>query len=220
MDDLRANPAPLGLMGFGMTTVLLSLYNAEFFAMDDVVIAMGLCYGGLAQLIAGVMAFRRADTFSTTAFTSYGLFWLSLVYILLADKTTTLSFGSDSAFMGWYFALWAVFTAAMIVGALHRSLALQVVLISLTAVFTLLAAGEFLENGVVTEVAGYAGLLCGASAIYLAAAETISDALGRVVLPVGAYQGPRRRRTWIDEMPPLEPTVPHPFDDNLPEFED
>ena len=93
-------------------------------------------------------------------------------------------------------------------------------LITLTAFFVLLAVGRLADEGIVTEIGGYVGLVCGAAAIYLAAAETIRDALGRAILPVGAYRGPRHKRTPLDDMPPLEPTVPHPFDDNFPEFED
>ena len=78
MNDVRANPAPLGLMGFGMTTILLNLHNAGFFALDDAILAMGIFYGGIAQIIAGIMEFRKGNTFGLTAFTSYGLFWLSL----------------------------------------------------------------------------------------------------------------------------------------------
>ena len=83
MNDIRANPAPLGLMGFGMTTILLNLHNAGLFEMDDAILAMGIFYGGAAQIIAGIMEFRKGNTFGLTAFTSYGLFWLSLVWTLL-----------------------------------------------------------------------------------------------------------------------------------------
>ena len=86
MDSVRANPAPLGLMGFGMTTVLLNLHNAGFFELDDTILAMGIFYGGLAQIIAGIMEFRKGNTFGLTAFTSYGFFWLSLVAIVLLGE--------------------------------------------------------------------------------------------------------------------------------------
>ena len=77
MEDNYANPAPLGLMGFGMTTVLLNMHNAGFYPLDSMILAMGIFYGGIAQVIAGVMEWRKNNTFGTTAFTSYGLFWLS-----------------------------------------------------------------------------------------------------------------------------------------------
>ena len=81
-----ANAAPLGLMGFGMTTVLLNLHNAGLFALGSMILAMGICYGGLAQIIAGILEFRKGNTFATTAFCSYGLFWLSLVALILLPE--------------------------------------------------------------------------------------------------------------------------------------
>ena len=178
MDDLRANPAPLGLMGFGMTTVLLNLHNAGFFDMDDMILAMGIFYGGIAQVIAGVMSFRRNDTFATTAFTSYGLFWLSLVYII--------EFGeADQVFMGWYLFLWGLFTAYMFLATLHKNRAIQVVFGSLTVLFVLLAIGDWWSLTTVTEIAGWEGMFCGASAMYLAAAEILNEAEDRTVLPIG-----------------------------------
>src|SRR6202022_3121928 len=81
--DVTGNPAPLGLLGFGMTTVLLNLHNAGFYTLNAMILAMGICYGGIAQVIAGMMEWRKGNTFATTAFVSYGLFWLSLVPLLL-----------------------------------------------------------------------------------------------------------------------------------------
>lgn len=175
----RANPAPLGLMGFGMTTVLLNLHNAGFFPMDDLILAMGLFYGGLAQVIAGVMSFRRNDTFATTAFTSYGLFWLSLVAIVRFGE-------SDRVFMGWYLFLWGAFTAYMFLATLRKPRALQVVFASLATLFFLLAIGDWWGLGTVTEIAGWVGIFCGTSAMYLAAAEILNEAHERTVLPIGA----------------------------------
>src|SRR5438477_12206289 len=84
--DTTGNPAPLGLLGFGMTTVLLNLHNAGFFDLNSMILAMGLCYGGVAQVIAGVMEWKKGNTFATTAFISHGFFWLSLVALLALPK--------------------------------------------------------------------------------------------------------------------------------------
>ncbi len=179
MDSLRANPAPLGLMGFGMTTVLLNLHNAGFFdEIDELVLAMGIFYGGIAQIIAGVMEYRRGNTFGTTAFTSYGLFWLTLVYIVIQG-------GSDPVFMGWYLFLWGLFTAYMWVATWRKPRALQVVFASLAVLFMLLAVGDWFGWSGVTTVAGWEGIFCGLSAIYLAAAEILNETFGRTVLPIG-----------------------------------
>ena len=81
-----ANPAPLGLMGFGMTTILLNLHNVGYFALDGIILAMGIFYGGIAQIFAGLLEYKKGNTFGLTAFTSYGSFWLTLVAILLMPK--------------------------------------------------------------------------------------------------------------------------------------
>src|SRR3981081_4755717 len=85
--DTTGNPAPLGLLGFGMTTVLLNLHNAGFYELNSMILAMGICYGGTAQVIAGIMEWRKGNTFATTAFTSYGLFWLSRRSLVGLPKT-------------------------------------------------------------------------------------------------------------------------------------
>src|ERR1700757_5069113 len=84
--DTTGNPAPLGLLGFGMTTVLLNLHNAGFYELNSMILAMGICYGGAAQIIAGIMEWRKGNTFATTAFLSYGLFWLSLVTLIIPPQ--------------------------------------------------------------------------------------------------------------------------------------
>lgn len=178
MDDLRANPAPLGLMGFGMTTVLLNIHNAGFFPMDPMILAMGVFYGGIAQVIAGIMEFRKGNTFGLTAFTSYGLFWMSLVAIVLSGSY-------DPKFLGWYLFLWGVFTAYMFIGTLPKNRGLQVVFGTLAVLFFLLAIGHWADSETIIRIAGYEGIVCGFSAIYLAAAEVLNEAQGKTLLPIG-----------------------------------
>jgi succinate-acetate transporter protein len=185
-----ANPAPLGLMGFGMTTVLLNIHNAGFFGQDVMVLAMGIFYGGLAQIVAGIMEFRKGNTFGLTAFTSYGLFWLSLVFIILGEKHGW--FAHDPAFLGWYLFMWGVFTCAMWVGTWGKNRAIQFVFLSLTVLFWLLAIGHwFPVAGWFRQATGIEGIICGLSAIYLAVAEVLNEARGRAVLPI-CEVGPRR----------------------------
>jgi succinate-acetate transporter protein len=179
-----ANPAPLGLMGFGMTTVLLNIHNAGFFPIDAMILAMGIFYGGLSQVIVGIMCFKRGDTFGTTAFTSYGLFWLTLVGLLVLPKMG-LAEPSPHAFMGWYLALWGLFTAFMFVGSLRYPTAKQVVFGSLTILFALLALRDFTGSELIGTIAGYEGIFCGLSAIYFAMAQVLNAEYGRTILPVG-----------------------------------
>jgi len=184
-----ANPAPLGLMGFGMTTVLLNIHNAGFFKMDALVLAMGIFYGGLGQIIAGGMEFKKGNTFGTTAFTSYGLFWLSLVAIRYPHTGIFhKDFHVQVKFLGWYLFLWGVFTAFMFIGTLKANKALQFVFASLTVLFWLLAAGHWMKGSgakTMIHIAGWEGIICGASAIYLAMAEVIEEQLGKSILPIG-----------------------------------
>jgi succinate-acetate transporter protein len=184
MSTKLANPAPLGLMGFGMTTILLNIHNAGFFPIDSMILAMGIFYGGIGQVLVGMMCFKRGDTFGTTAFTSYGLFWLTLVGLLVMPKMG-LADASPAHFMGWYLALWGVFTAFMFVGSLCYPRAKQVVFGSLTVLFFLLAARDFTGSELIGTIAGIEGIFCGASAIYFAMAQVLNNEYGRTILPVG-----------------------------------
>jgi len=183
--EKTANPAPLGLMGFGMTTVLLNIHNAGFFPISAMILGMGLFYGGIAQIIAGVLEFKKGNTFGLTAFTSYGSFWLTLVFLLAAPK---LGFTEPTphAYMGCYLAMWGLFTAFMFVGTLKANRVLQFVFGSLTLLFALLAARDFTGSELIGTLAGWEGIVCGASAIYLAVAEVLNEQFGRTVLPIGA----------------------------------
>ncbi len=182
--DQTANPSPLGLFGFGVTTVLLNLSNARLIPLDSMILAMGICYGGIAQVIAGIMESRKNNSFGFTAFLSFGFFWLSLVVLLVLPKMGWASAVSHSS-MGAYFVLWGLFTGILWIGTFRISVALQIVFITLLILFILLAAGEFSSVTWVGKVAGFEGIVCGASAIYTAAANLLNEIFGRTVLPVG-----------------------------------
>jgi succinate-acetate transporter protein len=182
--DGTANPAPLGLLGFGMTTVLLNLHNAGFFAMGSMILAMGIFYGGLAQIIAGIEEWKKNNTFGATAFSSYGLFWMTLVALLILPKTG-LADASDKTAMAAYLAMWGLFTGIMFIGTLKASRALQFVFASLTILFFLLAIGDFTGNGTITVIAGYEGIICGFSAVYTGLAQVLNEMYKRTVAPLG-----------------------------------
>lgn len=184
MSEKLANPAPLGLMGFGMTTVLLNIHNAGFFPISAMILAMGLAYGGMAQVIAGILEYKKGNTFGVTAFTSYGFFWISLVFLILLPKLG-LGEAADEFAMGWYLLMWGIFTLFMFFGTLKGPKALQFVFGSLVVLFGLLAARDFLGNATLGTIAGFEGIICGASAIYLAMAEVLNEKFGRTVLPIG-----------------------------------
>ena len=187
MGDKLANPAPLGLLGFGMTTVLLNLHNAGLYPLGSMILAMGLAYGGLAQVIAGVMEYKKGNTFGTLAFSSYGLFWWSLVILLLLPNFTLLSpavtAAGDTA-MAAYFFMWGMFTLLMFFGALKTNRALQFVFSSLTVLFFLLTVVRLTGNSDLLLITGVEGVICGASAIYTGIAEVLNEVYGRTVLPL------------------------------------
>jgi len=192
MADKLANPAPLGLLGFGMTTILLNLHNAGFFPIDTMILAMGLAYGGLAQVIVGIMEFRKGNTFGTTAFTSYGLFWWSLVLLLLLPNITFftgLTAPTETA-MAAYFFVWGLFTFVMFFGTLKTNRALQFVFMSLAILFFLLTIRDLTGNMIlfgditIGMVTGFEGIICGSSAVYLALAEVLNEANKKTVLPI------------------------------------
>ena len=191
--DITSNPAPLGLMGFGMTTVLLNLHNAGFFGLGSMILGMGIFYGGLAQVIAGIMEWKKGNTFGTTAFTSYGFFWLTLVALIVLPKMG-LTAAPDNSAMVAYLLIWGLFTAILFIGTLRLNRALQFVFASLTVLFVLLAIGDFTGSATIKHIAGYEGIVCGLSAIYAAAAQVLNEVYGRVVLPLGPVQ----RQTGIE----------------------
>ncbi len=182
-----ANPAPLGLLGFGLSTVLLNLVNAGAFSLDVMILGMGIAYGGAAQVIAGLMEYRRGNTFGTVVFTSYGLFWLSLVMILILPQLSFLSgFSAPSTdSMGAYFLMWALFSLGMLYGVFRTSRVLQFVFATVTALFFLLSIREFIGNPVwFNTIVGIEGVVCGFSAVYLGVAEVLNEVHNKTVLPI------------------------------------
>lgn len=184
MECKLANPAPLGLMGFGMTTVLLNIHNAGFFPVSAMILAMGIFYGGIAQVIAGIMEFRKGNTFGMTAFTSYGVFWITLVALwIFPDTGLGKGVATEESFMGFYLLLWGIFTFFMWLGTFEKSKVLQFVFLSLWVLFLLLALRDWTGNPMIGKIAGWEGILCGGSAIYLAMAEVLDEARGKKILP-------------------------------------
>ncbi|GLS89229.1 hypothetical protein GCM10007916_02960 [Psychromonas marina] len=178
-----ANPAPLGLMGFGMTTVLLNIHNAGFFPLDSMILAMGLFVGGLGQVCAGLLEFKKGNTFGLTAFTSYGFFWISLVALLFFPKLG-LSEPTSAAFMAWYFIMYGIFTGFMFIATLRGNRVSQFIFASLTVLFFLLAARDLTGSATIGVIAGYVGIICGLSAIYDAMAQVINEQYGKEVMPL------------------------------------
>ena len=181
--DTTANPAPLGLLAFGMTTTLLNLHNAGLFALGTMILAMGIFYGGLAQVIAGIMEWKKNNTFGTTAFLSYGFFWLTLVGLLVLPK---LGWGitPETPAMVAYLVMWGIFTGVMFFATLKINGALQFIFGSLTVLFFLLAIGDGTGNATITKIAGFEGIICGLSAVYTGLAQVLNEVYDRTILPI------------------------------------
>ncbi len=182
-----ADPAPLGLSGFAMTTLALSFGNANIIKETGaitVVLGLAAFYGGLAQLLAGMWEFKRGNTFGATAFSSFGAFWLSYWWIV---THLTAASGDVHQALGLYLLLWAIFTGFMTVAALRTSLAVLAVFVLLTLAFIFLAIGA-LQNQLpapdtMTQVGGWVGIVTGAAAWYAAAATVINATHRRDLLP-------------------------------------
>lgn len=194
MSEKKANPAPLGLLGFGATTILLNfVHNARLGPADVMILGMGIAYGGLAQVIAGIMEFKKGNTFGMVAFTSYGLFWWSYVFLNILPKAFGFASASNESVMAYFF-VWGLFTFVMFFGTLKTNRALQVVFITLTILFFLLAIRFGLlaytsmttdDIAMYTQIIGVEGILTGLSAFYLALAEVLNEVHGKTVLPIG-----------------------------------
>ena len=182
--DVTANPAALGLTAFGMTTVLLNLHNAGLFGLGSMILAMGMFYGGLGQIIAGIMEWKKNNTFGMTAFISFGIFWETLVALLILPKLGLADATSSNA-LAAFFVMWGLFTLVMFIGSLKANRALQVVLGLLTVLFFLLAIGEITGNANVVTIAGYEGILTGFAAIYAGLAQVLNEMYKRTVAPLG-----------------------------------
>ena len=190
-DVVLANPAPLGLMGFGVTTILLNFANANQYTSLAPVLSMGIFYGGIAQIIAGIMEFRKGNTFGTVAFLSYGLFWESFAGIFLIPGMGGYLDATASNAIAYYLFFWGVFTFLMWIGTFRLNGALMLVFGTLWILFFLLAIGKwesFSPTSTAAIVTGYEGVLCGLTAVYTSIAQVLNEVYGKTILPLWPRQ--------------------------------
>ncbi|MBW2961795.1 acetate uptake transporter [Mesonia aestuariivivens] len=185
--DTTANPGPLGLLAFGMTTVLLNIHNAGFYEMNSMIFGMGIFYGGIAQVIAGILEAKKGNTFGLTAFTSYGFFWLTLVGLLVMPKLGWVEATSNTAMIS-YLVMWGIFTTLLFFGTLRINKALQFVFATLALLFFLLALGDATGNEMLKQITGFEGIICGGSAIYAGVGTLLNEVYGKELLPLGAIK--------------------------------
>lgn len=175
-----ANPGALGLAGFGFNTIILQLHNLGLFA-GTLPLVYGFVWGGLCQIIAGIIDARRGDTFGLTAFTSYGAFWIGLSLYFLLQWNGTVVMEQDA--VAWTMIIWGIFTLYMFIGTLKMTVMHAFVFGTLSILFFLLAAVFF--GSLDSKVAGIEGLFCGAGAVYGSMAIIWNDKYGRWILPIG-----------------------------------
>jgi succinate-acetate transporter protein len=185
---LVADPAPLGLAAFGVTTLMLSAINSGWIdtSATFAVLAMALPFGGVGQLLAGMWAFRRGNTFAATAFSSYGAFWISyflLVNVFLAPVVRAGGPGVAAQIVGLYLFGWGLFTAYMFIASLAGARAVQVVIGLLALTFFALCIGEWAGSSTWTHIGGYLGIATAAAALYASFADVTNSSFARRVLP-------------------------------------
>ena len=182
--DRTANAGALGLMAFGMTTILLNLHNAGLFGMGSVIFAMGIFYGGIAQVIVGILEWKKSNTFGMVAFVSYGFFWIVLVMMMLFPTLGWTPALDKMSFVA-YLTLWGIFSLVMFVITLKLSKALQVVFGSLVILFFMLAIGNALGSELILRFAGIEGIICGAIALYTGLGEVMNEVYKEKIVKLG-----------------------------------
>jgi hypothetical protein len=182
---ITADPAPLGLAAFALTTFVLSMMNANFVsdAGVPVVLGLALAYGGAAQLLAGMWEFRTGNTFGATAFTSYGAFWISY-FVLVQFDASLIPSGHAGDSIGLYLIAWGIFTAYMFVASLRTTGAVALVFALLTLTFLALGIGEARASTTWHHWGGYLGIATAIVAWYASFANVTNSTFGRVILPV------------------------------------
>ena len=193
-----ADPAPLGLAAFALTTFIFSLVNAGIIVQGEnpsqqiinLYLPLALFYGGLAQLIAGLFEFRNQNTFGLTGFVSYGAFWIGLATMNIFARQFEIAPSQLATAQGWFFLGWAIFTFIMLIASFGLNAGLITTFVLLFATFVLLSIGDLLggpegAGGPFVHIGGYVGIVTAIAAWYVAAADVINDTLGRTVLPVG-----------------------------------
>ncbi len=181
--DVTTNPAPLGLTGFGLTTMLLNLHNAGLFGLDTMIMGMGLMMGGLIQILVGMLEWKKNNMFGMMAFTSYGAFWISLVLVWILPKMG-LGDAPSAAAMGYYLTVWGIFTFGLWIATLKMTKTMIFLFGTVVILFALLAAANFTGSHLIHTIAGIEGVICGATALYVAIGTLLVEVYGKQILPL------------------------------------
>jgi hypothetical protein len=183
LNDNTANPAPLGLCAFGMTTILLSVHNAGVTGLSSPVLAMAIFYGGIAQVIVGIMEWKKNNSFGMLTFGSFGFFWISFAAILMLPALG-LAKGPQPVELAAFLAVWGIFALGLFICTLKMHRLLQVTLAAVVLLVVLLVAAQLTGSSLVLNAGGIVGIIAGALALYMGLGQVINEIYGRRVLPV------------------------------------
>ncbi|WP_430814872.1 acetate uptake transporter [Carboxylicivirga sp. RSCT41] len=181
--DVTTNPAPLGLAGFGLTTMLLNLHNAGLFGLDTMIMGMGIMMGGLIQILVGMMEWKKNNMFGMMAFSSYGAFWISLVFIWIFPKMGLGESPSATA-MGYYLTVWGIYTVGLWVATFKMTKTMVFLFGTVVVLFALLAIANFTGSHLIHTIAGIEGVICGATALYISIGTLLVEVYGKQILPM------------------------------------
>ncbi|MBK3516382.1 acetate uptake transporter [Carboxylicivirga marina] len=181
--DVTTNPAPLGLAGFGLTTILLNLHNAGLFGLDTMIMGMGIMMGGLIQILVGMLEWKKNNMFGMMAFSSYGAFWISLVFIWIFPKMGLGEAPSATA-MGYYLTVWGIYTVGFWVATFKMTKTMMFLFATVVVLFALLAIANFTGSHLIHTIAGIEGVICGATALYISIGTLLVEVYGKQILPM------------------------------------
>jgi hypothetical protein len=181
--DNTANPGPLGLCGFALATILLNLHNAGLFGLDTAILALGLIFGGMVQLLVGLMEWRKNNMFGMIAFTSYGAFWITLVFLIVLPLKG-LGVAPTAVAMGYFLTIWGIFSLGLFIATLKMNKSMMVLFGSVVLLFGLLALADFTGSHTIKTIAGIEGIICGSIALYIAMAQLYIDVYKKPILPL------------------------------------
>jgi hypothetical protein len=182
--DTTTNPAAFGLCGFGMSTLLLNLHNVGLFPLDSMIMAMGIFFGGIAQVIVGKIEAKKDNMFGMVAFGSYGFFWIILIALMMIPKLGLGEAPTPNA-MGWFLVVWGIFSTGLFIATFSLTKVMRVLFGSVVALFFLLAIADFSGSETVKLIAGIDGIFSGAFALFLALSMVINDTFGKEIIPLG-----------------------------------
>ena len=183
LNDNTANPAPLGLCAFGMTTILLSVHNAGITGLSSPILAMAIFYGGIAQVIVGIMEWKKNNSFGMLTFGSFGFFWISFAAILMLP-VLGLAKGPQPVELAVFLVMWGIFALGLFICTLKMHRLLQVTLAAVVLLVVLLVAAQLTGSSLVLNAGGVVGIIAGALALYMGMGQVINEIYGRRVLPV------------------------------------